>query len=272
MRAIILKARKLGVSTMAQGLLIQRTTLQPLHAANVIAHNTQTAGAIMQIAELMYAHLPEIEDEEILLKPPIANRRRLKELRFGEPDQFAGATANKTFGANQSSYTVDTAKEFEGARGLTLQSVHGSEVAFWTDLKRKLTTVSSAIDFTDPNTLAIYESTANGHNEFKALCDQAMQGEGDFPLLFLSWFDDPRYTRALSRREAERFEIGRARVRRGGARTGRALRADPRAIELAALGDRDALPGRRDGLPSGVPELPRGGVPRPPVRRCSAAC
>jgi hypothetical protein len=208
MCAIVLKARKTGISTMAQGLLLQRTTLQPLHSANVIAHNSQTAGAIMQIAELMYANLPQIEDEELTLKPPIANRRRLKELRFGEPDQFAGATALKTFGANQSSYVVDTAKEFEGARGLTLQSVHGSEVAFWADLKRKLTTVSSAIDFTDPNTLAIYESTANGFNEFKDLCDRALAGEGDFPLVFIAWFDDPRYVRALSRRDAETFVVG----------------------------------------------------------------
>lgn len=208
MCAIVLKARKTGISTMAQGLLLQRTTLQPLHSANVIAHNSQTAGAIMQIAELMYANLPEIEDEELVLKPPIANRRRLKELRFGEPDSFAGATATKSFGANQSSYVVDTAKEFEGARGLTLQSVHGSEVAFWADLKRKLTTVSSAIDFTDPNTLAIYESTANGFNEFKDLCDRALAGEGDFPLVFIAWFDDPRYVRALSAREAVAFEVG----------------------------------------------------------------
>jgi hypothetical protein len=44
MCAIVLKARKLGISTMTQGLLLQRTTLNPLHSANVIAHNAQTAG------------------------------------------------------------------------------------------------------------------------------------------------------------------------------------------------------------------------------------
>jgi hypothetical protein len=210
MCAIVLKARKLGISTMAQGLLLQRTTLNPLHSANVIAHNGQTAGVIMQIAELMYANLPDVEDPELTLKPPVANRRRLKEIRFGEPDTFTGvaSSSGRSFGANQSSYTVDTAKEFEGGRGLTLQSVHGSEVAFWTDLKRKLTVLANAVDFTDPNTLAIYESTANGFNEFKELCDKAQAGEGDFPLVFLAWFDDPRYRRRLTAREADRFEIG----------------------------------------------------------------
>jgi hypothetical protein len=209
MCAIVLKARKVGISTMSQGLLLQRTTLQPLHHANVIAHNTQTAGAIMEIAELMYANLPEIEDSELDLKPPIANRRRLKEIRFGEPDSFNGTMSSnrRSYGGNQSSYVVDTAKEFEGARGLTLQSVHGSEVAFWDNLKRKLTTLASAVDFTDPNTLAIYESTANGFNEFKDLCDKALAGEGDFPLVFIAWFDDERYQRRLTAREERTFEI-----------------------------------------------------------------
>jgi hypothetical protein len=56
MGAVILKARKLGFSTFAQGLLLQRTTLLPLHSSAVIAHNAQTAGVIMQMAELMYAN------------------------------------------------------------------------------------------------------------------------------------------------------------------------------------------------------------------------
>jgi hypothetical protein len=78
MRAIILKARKLGFSTFAQGLLLQRATLKPYHSAIVVAHNSPTAGVIVQMAESMYAHLPEIPDDELLLKPPIANRRRHK--------------------------------------------------------------------------------------------------------------------------------------------------------------------------------------------------
>jgi hypothetical protein len=208
MGAVVLKARKTGISTMAQGLLIWRTTLIRLHHANVIAHNSQTAGAIMEIAELMYSNLPEIEDPELMLKPPIANRRRLKELRFGEPDGFSGRNPRRTLGADHSSYVVDTAKEFEGARGLTLQSVHGSEVAFWADLKRKLISLDNAIDFTDPNTLVIYEGTANGFNEFKDLCDRAHAGEMQFPLVFIAWFDDPRYRRRLTAREAAEFVVG----------------------------------------------------------------
>jgi hypothetical protein len=205
--AVILKARKLGCSTMAQGMLLQRCTLTPYHAAATVAHDNDTAGRLMEIAELMYANLPDVDDPELTLKPLIANRRRLKEIRFGEPDDFLVHGA-RTYGAGQSSMTVGTAKEFEALRGSTLQSFHGSEVAYWADLKRKLTTVQNAVDHTDPQTLMLYESTANGHNEFKELCERAQAGEFELPLVFLAWFDDPRYRRKLTIPEARRFEIG----------------------------------------------------------------
>jgi len=208
MRAIILKARKLGFSTFAQGLLLQRATLNELHSAAVIAHNGPTAAVIVQVAESMYAHLPDISDDEITLKPPIANRRRHKEIRWGERDRFSGTGADGTFGTGQSSLVVDTAKEFEGGRGFTFQSIHGSEVAFWTDLKRKLTALRNAVDSTDPDTLILLESTANGHNEFKELCDAAQAGEGDYALFFAGWHQDPRYRRPLTARQADRFAIG----------------------------------------------------------------
>lgn len=208
MRAVILKARKLGFSTFAQGLILQRTTLFAYHNATVIAHNAPTAAAILSVAETMYAHLPDIPDEELILKPPIANRRRQKEIRFGERDSFSGVGSSQRFGTGQSALTVDTAREFEGGRGFTFHSIHGSEVAFWPDQKRKLTALRNAVDSTDPNTLILLESTANGHNEFKVLCDMAQAGEGDYPLFFAGWHQDPRYRRALTARQRDRFAIG----------------------------------------------------------------
>jgi hypothetical protein len=205
MRAVILKARKLGFSTFAQGLLLQRTTLQPLHRSIIVAHNQTTAGAIVEMAELMYRHLPDLHDEELTLKPPIANRRRLKEIRFGSPDRFTRFN-ERSFGAGHSTLLIDTAASFEAGRGHTFQSVHGSEVGFWPDLRRKLTALLNAIDNTDPDTLVLLESTANGHNEFKALWDQAQEGS-DFAAFFASWHEDERYRRPLTKRELEQFEI-----------------------------------------------------------------
>jgi len=208
MRAIILKARKLGFSTFAQGLLLKRATQIAYHNSIVIAHNADTAGAIVQVAERMYAHLPDIEDPYLTLKPPIANRRRHKEIVFGESDHFSGTDAAKTFGTGRSSLLVSTAREFEGGRGFDFHSVHGSEVAFWPDLKRKLVALENAVESTDPNTLILLESTANGHNEFKEMCDRAQAGEGAYPLFFAGWHADPRYARPLTARQRERFVVG----------------------------------------------------------------
>src|SRR3954452_10937791 len=206
MRAVILKARKLGFSTFAQGLLLQRTTLKPLHRSIIVAHNQTTAGAIVEMAELMYRHLPELPDEELTLKPPIANRRRLKEIRFGIPDRFTRFN-ERSFGGGHSSLLIDTAASFEAGRGHTFQSVHGSEVGFWPDLSRKLTALLNAIDNTDPDTLVLLESTANGHNDFKKLWDQAQEGSNDFAPFFASWHEDERYQRPMTARQVDRFEI-----------------------------------------------------------------
>jgi hypothetical protein len=206
MRAVILKARKLGFSTFAQGLLLQRTTLRPLHSAIVVAHNQSTAGVIVAMAELMYAHLPDIADAELRLKPQIANRRRFKEIRFGPPDRFT-AFNERNYGSGHSSLLVDTAKEFEAGRGHTFHSVHGSEVAFWPDLRRKLAALLNAVPTDDPDTLVLLESTANGHNDFKVLWDKAQEGS-DFAPFFAAWHEDERYRRPLTEHARANFEVG----------------------------------------------------------------
>jgi hypothetical protein len=205
-RAVILKARKLGFSTFAQGLLLQRTTLRSLHSSVVVAHNQSTAGAIVAMAELMYAHLPDIDDPDLELKPPIANRRRFKEIRFGTPDRFR-AFNDRDFSVSNSSLLIDTAKEFEAGRGHTYNSVHGSEVAFWPDLRRKLAALLNAVPGDDPDSLVLLESTANGHNDFKALWDAAQEGS-DFIPFFAAWHEDERYRRPLTRKQADEFTIG----------------------------------------------------------------
>src|SRR4051812_47461118 len=197
MRAVILKARKLGFSTFAQGLLLQRTTLKPLHRSIIVAHNSTTAGAIVGMAELMYRHLPDLPDPGLTLKPPIANRRGLKEIRFGQPDRFTRFN-ERTFGGGHSSFMVDPAREFEAGRGHPFQSIHASEVGFWPELRRKLTSLLNAVDNADPDTLVLLESTANGHNEFKRYWDGAQEGANDFVPFFAAWHEDERYQRKLT--------------------------------------------------------------------------
>jgi hypothetical protein len=62
MRALILKARKLGFSTWVQAKLLQRVSQLPSQFALVVAQDRKTAGVLMDMARLMYHHLPREED------------------------------------------------------------------------------------------------------------------------------------------------------------------------------------------------------------------
>jgi hypothetical protein len=185
MRAQILKARRIGFSTLAQGLVIQSVTQQANHDALVVAQDKKTGGALFQMGQLMYSHLPP--DPDLGIKPPIRSRRRKNSLEFGNPSRLSEDTGD--VGIN-SSLTVDTAQELEAGRGQTLTEVHASEVAFWPDIETKLLGLLSAVP-EDPQTLVLLESTANGNNFFRDLWDQAEDGANGYIPFFSPWQEDP---------------------------------------------------------------------------------
>jgi hypothetical protein len=192
MRAIVLKARQLGISTWTQAKIIQRVTQNSDHHALTVAQDKTTAGQLIGIAELMYANLPA--DDELAIKPPLRNQRRQKEMLFGEPSVTARMEGR--LGLN-SSMKVDTAQELEAGRGFTYRSIHLSEVAFWVDIRRKMTALLNTVP-DEPETLIVIESTANGHNEFKEWWDRAEAGESDYTPFFAAWHEDSTYTRPFS--------------------------------------------------------------------------
>ena len=188
-RIIVPKARKEGVSTMAVSMLVQRATQRPNHNAISVAQDKETAGELLQMATVMHSLLPDTKEWPI--KPQIVNKARRKELGFGNPSRVAQASGD--LGLN-SRLVADTANEFEAGRGFTYHSVHCSEPAFWADAKRKLTSLLNAVP-DDPGTLVILESTSNGHNHWRQLCMDALDGNNDFTLVFLAWFEEPQYVR-----------------------------------------------------------------------------
>ena len=62
MRAIILKARKLGFSTWVQAKAMQRVTQQPFQYALTVAHLRSSASVMFDMARLMYERLPTEEE------------------------------------------------------------------------------------------------------------------------------------------------------------------------------------------------------------------
>lgn len=188
-RLIIPKARKEGVSTFAVSRLVQQTTLTANQTCITVAQDGQTAGELLQMATMIHANLPD--SQEWPIKPAIANKSRRKELAFGNPSRVSQATGD--FGIN-SRLIADTAGEFEAGRGFTFHGFHGSECALWPNLKRKLTSLLNAVP-DEPGTFVILESTADGFNHWRTLCMQAREGENDFELVFLAWYEEPQYTR-----------------------------------------------------------------------------
>ncbi len=186
-RAVVLKSRKVGISTWVQLGGTQRATRRENQGVYTIAHDVRTAGILWKMAWRAYTSLPN--DREV--KPPLRNKRTNEVLEFGETSRFAQQRGD--LGIN-STIEVQTAKEAEGGRGYTIHKVHGSEVAHWPDINRKLLAIQNAVP-DGADTEIVLESTAKGHNEFKKVWDDAENGRSDYIAIFIPWWRDPACSR-----------------------------------------------------------------------------
>lgn len=199
MRAMVLKARQVGMSTWTQTKLMHRCTLRERYDALTVAHDRETGSKLYRMAETLWGNLPEDPD----LKPKLGQHRRQRFLHFAGDGLW---TQGQAF--PDSRYLVDTAGEFQAGRGGTYRAVHGSEVAFWAQIMLKLTALFAAVP-DDPETLIVLESTPNGFNEFKDLWDDAEEGRSDYIPFFWPWWREEEYTLPfLSDQERERFIVG----------------------------------------------------------------
>jgi hypothetical protein len=177
-RAIILKGRQQGCSTLVEGRFVWLTTHQRGVKTFILTHEEDATKNLFAMAKRYYEHLPTA------VKPVISSSNA-KELIFERLD---------------SGYSVGTAGNKSVGRSQTNQYFHGSEVAFWPNAaehaKGILQTVPDAKD-----TEIIYESTANGiggvggffHHQWK----NAELGLSDFQAIFVPWFWQDEYRKDL---------------------------------------------------------------------------
>lgn len=88
--------------------------------------------------------------------------------------------------ANNSRYTIGTAKNAEFGRSKTITNLHFSEAAFYPYFNKLR---ASALQALTPSGRCVVETTANGFNEFKSFWDDAMSGKNDFNPLFFKASD-----------------------------------------------------------------------------------
>jgi hypothetical protein len=206
----------------------------------------------------MWARTPD----KLGLKPPIvseSNTLGSKFILWGEPARMLRRDGQ--LGLN-SQLTIGTAKEVEAGRGLTIHSLHLSEVAFYRDIRKLLAILNAVPDH--PDTLVLKESTADGLNHFKDDWDAAEAGESAYLPIFAAWHEDARRTgcRSPTSRSARRSRraSGRARGARRSPGSWR-VRLRARAAQLAALHDRQQVRQRPREVPSGAPVHAAAGVP-----------
>lgn len=188
-RIIVLKARKEGISTITQGLLIKRVTQNRNHNALVVAHDGSTASEIFTMGETMYAKLPDEVIAGYQLKPGVESARKGSELHLGEPSIQRRHEGH--LGLN-SSYVVDTANEYEAKRGFTNHSLHISELAFYKAAEKKLKSLFNTVP-DRAGTMIVIESTADGYNLFRKLWVLAITGQSAYAPLFIPWYEEPDY-------------------------------------------------------------------------------
>jgi hypothetical protein len=200
MRAIVLKARKLGFSTWIAIKFLQRLTQIEYQAAIITAQDTATAGVIFDMAKLAHAHLPNVDELGLgfNIRPAVVasnfspNGRKF--LQFGEPSRVLRMEGR----TGESMLEIDTAMSPEAGRGYTPSMLHLSEVARWQGqlATRKMLAQLNAVPY-EPETIIVLESTANGLNHFHRRWINARDGANDpdtaetYAPLFVPWWRDP---------------------------------------------------------------------------------
>ena len=186
MRVIILKARQLGFSTLAEALIFQRTATKKNVNSLIVAHREDSTANLFKMSKLFFERLPE----EVR---PMHRNSNARELVFENPERDPEKKAKEP--GLMSRIRCSTAGGSGIGRSDTLQNVHASEFAFWTgDKTATWTGILQAVPAAE-DTMVIVESTANGYDEFHRMWEAAVKGESDFEPLFFPWFENPDYRR-----------------------------------------------------------------------------
>ena len=171
-RAVILKARQLGISTYTAARFYHRTIHSPGLRTIILGHERRASSNLFQIVKRFHDNL---SDE---LRPSVGTSNA-EELIFDRID---------------SGYIVAGASGGGTGRSATAQLLHASEVAFWDDLPVQMAALMQTVPDL-PGTEIILETTANGFNDLHSLWRKAEASESEFMPVFLSWSLDPDYRR-----------------------------------------------------------------------------
>lgn len=168
---LVLKARRLGVSTLVASLFSHRVFTRPHLRGLVVAHRTQDVETLFHIYERFYDNMPDTY-EGFPIRPKRSGGR-------GKRIYLPGL---------DSSLEVFSASTPEAGRGGDAQIVHLSEFPFYPEPEQFLGSFLAQFPITGDGILVV-EGTANGPSGcFYELWQSAVRGENEYKHMFFPWF------------------------------------------------------------------------------------
>lgn len=175
-RAIVLKARKEGLSTIIEALIYWWTATHKYVKSEIIAHESKASNTIYQMFQTFY------DNSDPIFKPATKYRTKLA-LTFD----------NKDGTGLKSDIATSTADSVNTGRSQTIQWLHGSEVSTWLQGEKLVAGLLQAIPL-KANTAIFLESTANGAaGYFYKEWLSAKHGKSAYTPFFFPWYDEPEY-------------------------------------------------------------------------------
>lgn len=170
-RALVLKGRQQGVSTLIQARFFHKTVTKRGKKSFILTHHADSTRALFEMTKRYSENL----DKSLFPQPDKKNDNTLMYNVLG------------------SGYRVGTAGSVEVGRGMTNQYLHLSEYAFYKDAaKIGMGLMNTVAEIED--TEIIKESTANGQsNDFYADWQAAKNGASRYQAIFVPWYWQDEY-------------------------------------------------------------------------------
>lgn len=173
-RALALKARQQGCSTLIAGRFFQNVNHRTGINARVLSHAQDTTDMLFMMTRNFHDYM---------------DSKFKHATRAASAKELAFARLNTT-------YRVGTAGAKELGRGGTIQYFHGSELAHWPAVEKHFAGVMQSIPTgtSADGTEIVLESTADGPaGRFYEMCMDARKGDGEYQLIFTPWFWQDEY-------------------------------------------------------------------------------
>lgn len=170
-RACVLKARQIGMSTVIEAIIFALSVMYQFFNSLVISHEKDSAEALLGMTRRYW---------------DTYTFKRFHDEKYSARTQLSWSDLG-------SNIQIATAKNLNAGRSRTIHALHASEVAFYDDPETLMTGLRQAIP-TNGLSAVFYESTANGiGNFFHRECVQAMKGQSEYEFFFYPWHEHPEY-------------------------------------------------------------------------------